>query len=447
MDAFGGNSIGLSIVIGNVAVTDGVSEFTMEFPLNGFPYGEFTVTLPTSFTVKIKSGIYGALTFIDSGHSYFENSSIPLYIVSARRMVRNDNMMEYSCKFIVGTPVTMCRHTMAVPACTSVDAFVNAFKSAGIEGMEDRLTPAGVSPVDSMVWRFVNADCAEIGNDIVGHSCIPGEYSVWGYNERTGNIFITGYSTAIKNCVDYMLYSPNAKQATGGNCIVESSTGKTLWLYGNERKGNVQGELREAMFPDIVTSSVTAGEASISSCKCDCFGELASQVGAKNNDTVREEYGLSNDNKADNNDVYGELVVVSDFPNNTHKYYPVAEMLRGRLAAEYGKVMFVDIYNDVGPVVGTGVALFTLMPDFGANGPATDMTFTDRYVVVSKKVTRKSMMSGGIIGSANPDETPVMVTTLTLVSNGSGDVSVVEDLNSLLQSLRQAKLIPDGLMG
>lgn len=88
-----------------------------------------------------------------------------------------------------------------------------------------------------------------------------------------------------------------------------------------------------------------------------------------------------------------------------------------------------------------------MMPDLGSSGPMTDYTYTDRYIVVSKHVERKTVTSGGMLGSANPDETPTLVTRLMLVSNGSGDKSVIEDLNSLIQSLKKAKLIPEGVIG
>lgn len=447
MDAFGGTSIGISVVVGNLSAVDGVVNFAMDFPLNGLPRGEFTLAVPTAFNATLKSGIYGALTFTDSGHSYFENSSIPIYISSANRMIVNDTEMHITCRFVVGVPAMMSKHTFAVPAATSVDAFREAFKTIGIENVEDRISPTGVTPVDSMVWRFVNADSVEIGNDIIEHSCIPQEYAVWGYDERTGKVFLTGYSAARKACADYCVYSPNAKQATGGNCITDPASGKTLWMYSNEHKGNIQGDLRSAMFPEIVTSSVTGGKAEISSCKSNCFGELASQVGAKDTDSARADYDLGSDENGDNRDVYGELAVVSDFPANTHKYYPVATMLRDRISAEYGKVMEIELYNDIGPVVGSCLGIYTMMPDLGSSGPMTDYAYTDRYIVVSKHVERKTVTSGGMLGSANPDETPTLVTRLMLVSNGSGDKSVIEDLNSLIQSLKKAKLIPEGVIG
>lgn len=446
MDAFGGTSIGISILIGNISSVDGVSDFKMIFPVNGFPYGEFSITVPTSFTAELKSGIYGAIAFPDSGHDYFDNSSIPVYVATMNRTLVNDNAMRLDCRFVVGTPATMSKHTFAVPSSTSVDAFRDAFKTIGVGSIEDRLGTSGVSPVDSMVWRFVNADSVEIGNDIVNHSCIPGEYAIWGFNERTGKVFLSGYSSAEKSCSDYFIFSHNAKQATGGNCITDSGSGKTLWFYGNETKGNVQGTMREAMFPEIVTSSVTGWKAEISSCKSGCFNELAGQVGAKDIEEVRSEYNLPSNDSGDNLDVYGNLTVVSDFPANTHKYYPVAEMLRGRIAAEYGKLMSIEIYNDIGPVVGSCVGVLTMLPDLGANGPAVDPVYTDRYIVVGKQVERRTVTAGGILGSANPNETPVMVTTLTLASNTDGDKTVPEDISTLIKSLKKAKLIPDNIM-
>lgn len=445
MDSFGSSSIGLQVIIGSLSVTDGFTEFTMTFPQNAFPKGTFTCTVPTLMSPNLNSGCYGALSFIRSGHDYFDNTQIPIYIKRMDRFILNDTAMSIRCAFSVGTPETMSKHTFPIASATSIDAFHAAFKEIGMENVDDRLAIAGAHPVDSMTWRFVNADMTEISTDIVDHSCIPGEYAVWGFNERKNTVFFGGYSAAKTSCTDFMVFSNNAKQSTGNGSAYSAALGKTLWYYDNERRGNIRGDLRDKAFPEVVQSSVNEGVADITSCKSGCFGELASQVGAKPNAEVQAEYGITEgDAGGVKSDVYGDITVVSDFPLNTHKYYPVSPMLRERIASEYSKMMLVDIYNDVGPVVGSSVAVLSLSPDLGTSGPSMDTNYTDRYVVVEKKVESKLTTAGGVLGSKNPTETPNMVTTLTLLSNGKGDPTIAKDLDSLLRSLGKDRL-PKGI--
>lgn len=449
MDAFGGYSIGVNLVIGNAVFSaNSVSEMTINFPMGAMPYGRFVLSVPTSMRISRESGQYGTLMFVNSGHSYLDGRTFSIYIKYIGQRMATADLMYITVDWVMGTPEFMGKQTFAINASTSVDALRDIFKRFGNISVMDMISASGKRPVDSMTWRFVNSDATESANDVVEHSNVPGEYLFWCYDETLSSIKIGGFDQELNTMGDICVFSRNALQATGSATIEDSNGGGRLWLYGNEIKDNVRGNARADMFPEILENAVVGGKADVKGCRGDCFNNVAAQLGAVSPDTAKEMYGIDTSEKTEVPLVYGNLTSVSEFPLNVHKLYPLATTVRNRLLAEYSKMMKITVYNDLGPAVGSCVGVMTFLPDLQANGMAVDVEYADKYIVLGKRSTLNRTTSSGILGSSKPLETPSLETEITLISNPVSSVAeVTEKATTLVKSLTDAGLLPENLVG
>ena len=139
----------------------------------------------------------------------------------------------------------------------------------------------------------------------------------------------------------------------------------------------------------------------------------------------------------DPNDVFGDLQVRRHWPNNTHKMYSLSDVYRDYKMATYGKVMYVRIYNTIGPAIGTKASILALNNDLKVRGANIDTTYTDTYILAEKQIrftTVERNTTGRLKGSGNDE----MVTILKFVSDNYGTAGL-EDTMKFINAIKEVK--------
>jgi hypothetical protein len=68
--------------------------------------------------------------------------------------------------------------------------------------------------------------------------------------------------------------------------------------------------------------------------------------------TILEQTGMK-----DKNAVYGDLRIIRNYPNNTHKMYSLAHTIREYYISTYAKNVHMYLYNTLGPEIGSKVSV------------------------------------------------------------------------------------------
>lgn len=422
-DKLGGQSLGVSVLLGGKYVFSDASiiGISIKNTINALPSGTLKLSVADISKFDVSSGSYGIL-FLSDDTMPNGKVAYSIYLKS----ISIDSVTEYTgvadIIWKMGTPLTMARSTIAYTG-TSIDAAVESIKAAtgGNLGTRSNVDPAVMSSnTDSMVWRIVNSDLEESLQYIVGHSYIPGDYLVWTFDDLNGDIVLTTFNyinrTALTN---YAIWDINAVNTTGAARITDTSTGTTVWTYLNDARSDQTGNAREDVFPNIVVSTVTDGKCDISNCKEDCFGKLSSQSGGKSVSENKDTFGLDNNEHA----TYGDIQLTEHFSMNTHPMFYIAPQLRRGTMAGYTKQMDIVLENELGPSVGTAIAVCAYGLNKESGNTTPDLTYSDTYIVIGKEVTRNSGASKGLLGVETGDNNPTLRTILKLASAHTGTKS------------------------
>jgi hypothetical protein len=338
-------------------------------------------------------------------------------VITASQTLVNEATTKLTVEWRCGTDETLARKTMAITG-TSLDAMIDVLKAYNNPvPYENRVMDNASSLVDTMTWRYVKCNLEDMLAYTVGKSTMSGDYLYWTFDEVAQSIVFSSIGISSKsNDKQALIYSQDALSSTNNVMYTDPNSGSHLWMYAYEERSDVKGEKLEEMFPNIVFSDIKSdGKANVSQCGGECFDNVVATYGAKSSAAARKEFGVE-----DKNASYGELMVVNNFPLNTHKSFPIAELLRARILSEYGKRMTIGIYNSIGPAVGSRVYVRALKVTRNGSAGGTDMNYTDEYIVLAKKIRKEGTMQAGALGNMISNQSAEYVTYLILGSKSSG---------------------------
>ena len=410
-----------------------VSDLEMIIPMNGLPYGTYTLMVTNLPDYKVDSGCYGTFMFLNTGYPELDGKGFSYYVINAVETLTNEATAQLKIKWRCATEDTLKVKTMAITG-NSLDAMIDVMKSYESPIPYINEVSNTNSFTDTMTWRYVNANLEDMLVDTVKHSAINGDYLFWAFDEVTQKIRFSTLNTAKKVSPPLAcIYSQDALTSTQSVEFTDPNTKSKIWLYAIEERSNQKGENIGEMFPNIVFSNVTRdGKADISKCGGECFDRVVTSHGAMSSEKARDSYGVT-----DKNASYGELTVVDHFPLNTHKSYAIADELRKRILLEYSKMMNITILNSIGPAVGSRVYVRALkITKNGANG-GSDMYYTDSFIVLAKKIVKNNKISSGALGNLTYSANDEYACVLVLGSN-SVDVEGYKPAMTALNNIADA---------
>jgi len=390
-----------------------VSDMEMIIPMNGMPYGTYTLLVTNLPDYKVESGCFGSFMFLNTGNSELDGKGFSYFVVHASEMIVNEATAKLKVQWKCATPATLNRRTMAITG-TSLDSMIDVLKTYDPQIPYVNLLGASANSLtDTMTWRYVNANLEDMLIHTVEHSAMSGDYLFWTFNELNQKIEFSSLNTSKKVSAPLAcIFSQDALTSTASSEFVDPNTGSRAWLYGIEERSSQKGDRLEDTFPNIVFSNVTSsGKADISKCNGECFDKVVTSYGAADSKTARKDYGVE-----DKNATFGDLVVVDNFPLNTHKSYPISGQIRRRILGEYNKMMTIGIYNSIGPAVGDRVYVRALKVTRNGSNGGPDMYYTDEYIILTKKIIKQGTAQAGALGNQVSTQSPEYVTVLIMGS-------------------------------
>lgn len=401
-----------AVAIGDLMFTDeSIRNMTLFNGLNALPNGMFDIVMPATSSVVLTSGTYGSLFIINSGYD-IDMKGVPIYIEDVAQDSRNETSIFITIKWTLGFPDMHKQRTMALTG-TSTAVIQELFKGLNLPYTNKLVDAEMDNADDSQVWRLINCSFDDALNEITEHAYVPNDFLFWCYNETAVSFEVSSFGVSKdKGSPQAIVYSPDAMTSTGRAMKTNSANGGRMWMYYIESRENNKGKQRDKMFPNMLFFSLTEGKPEVGACNGTCLNVIMKRLGTTDGAVEQENYETGTEAQT-----YGEMKVIEDFPNNHHKMYALAQTMRERQLAEYSKVMQVGVFNNLGPAVGTRVAVLTYPTTKGNGIIEPDECFTDIYIVLSKTIVKDTTVKEGLLNNESATMAADVITTLTLVSN------------------------------
>ena len=174
-----------------------VSDLEMIIPMNGLPYGTYTLMVTNLPDYKVDSGCYGTFMFLNTGYPELDGKGFSYYVINAVETLTNEATAQLKIKWRCATEDTLKVKTMAITG-NSLDSMIDVMKSYESPIPYINEVSNTNSFTDTMTWRYVNANLEDMLVDTVKHSAINGDYLFWAFDEVTQKIRFSTLNTAKK---------------------------------------------------------------------------------------------------------------------------------------------------------------------------------------------------------------------------------------------------------
>lgn len=427
------SNIQIFVLINGATITQGdLVKFQYNSSLNGIPNGSFIlIDRNNAFMNSANSGIYGRFYFSDTSDGLEgKGSYIDFIIDELKQLNSTPPHVTYLVKWSAGTPTAINNSTAAFTG-NSIEA-INDVAKRHSYAMADYLTGNIDAPTDNMTWRFIQDNMWQQFDTVVNKSWLKGDYLYWAMDEVNNTLKLSSLNHS-KSLEDkhVFLYSTNAMTNTQEAISVLDNPNYTLWYYDKDVRMNMLGANRALLFPDVSFTGVVDTDLQSAGYKKTCFIDMLKSAG----DTKQEQI-LTKSALSDPTVTYGKLEVRRHFPNNVHKFYAGADVFRTREVATYAKVVYINVYNKVGPALGSKCCLVALAKDSKVTGLSLDDTYSDNYILAEKSInfsTETQSLSG-----PTPSGNELMTTTLKFVSD-TIDGSGFEQVQKILKQVEDKK--------
>lgn len=424
-------NIQIFVLINGATIMQGdLVNFQYNCAINGIPNGSFImIDRNNAFMSSANSGIYGRFYLSDTSDGLDGKASYIDFIIDELKQLNNTPPnVTYLIKWSAGTPIAINNSTFAFTG-NSIEA-INDIAKRHSYGMADYLTGNIDSPTDTMTWRFIQDNMWQQFDTVVSKSWLKGDYLFWTMDDVNNTLKVSSLNHE-KSLEDknVFVYSINAMTSTQDAITVVDNPSFTIWRYDKDIRLNMLGTNRSKLFPDVSFTGVVDTDLKASGYKKLCFVDMLKSAGDVKQQQILEKSALS-----DPTVTYGPLVVRRHFPNNVHKFYAGADVFREREVATYAKVMYLNVYNKVGPALGSKNCIIALSKDSKVSGLGIDETYSDNYILVEKSINFST--STQTLGGQAPSGNELMVTTLKFVSD-TIDGSGLESVNKILNQLDQ----------
>jgi len=404
--------------------------FAYNNSINQKPSGEFILVDSNSDTLIERSGDFGSIIFSNVTDTTTDKTTILPFIVDdmMRINVSNSNST-YKITWSAGTKETMVLNTRAVKG-SSIDAMVDVakfFKYKLVERMSDAKYD---KPSDSMIWRYISDDMWDSFERTINRSYLYNDYLYWAFDDVNNCVKLSSFKfeDAMED-KNLFIYSDNAKSSSDTVKTYVDKPKLTIWSYGDSSRQNNIGSNKDKLFPNVAFSGVNNGEMNQAGCQGPCFNSVLKSTGDNSQDMIMKNTGLTG-----KNDVFGKLEVVRNYPNNTHKMYSLAPTIRKYKLATYGKALYIQLYNTLGPEIGSKVSVVYFGADRKVRGMNVDTTYTDRYIITEKRV-KYTTVTGNMRGNTVAKDSTEVSVMLKLVSDHLGTEGF-DDVSKILDQIK-----------
>lgn len=385
-------------------------DFTLINRINEPPFGFFRVFDLNSHFMKSMSSIYGSFVFTDTSDGLAKKTSgFNFYVTDMKNEEVQAGSSKYLINWTAGIPDYNKKITHAYTGnSTKVmeEIFAKANASNNIK------FPTESSPADDMTWITPHSNMWEQLDAVVNKSFRPNDYIFWAWDDVNSTFKISSFEVEKNLPTKYMIVE--SEQAIGSTKDVKdvyNDGSLTIWRFDNATMMNTLGSDRKKLFPNVSFSGIVGENMESTGFRQDTFATILEEYA--HDDKIKQINALEPEGSAI---TYGDLVLKRQWPNNTHKLYSFSDVYRDYKLATYAKRVDVQIYNNMGPPIGSKV-VFLKMDDARRSGyPGVNKVFSDRYIIIEKVLqynpTTPNITSGQeTVASAN------FIMKLTLVSD------------------------------
>lgn len=385
--------------------------FTLVNRINEPPSGFFRVFDLNSSFLKTVSATYGNMIFTDTSDSLSKKeSALSFYITDMKNEEVQSGSSKYLINWTAGIPNYNKKTTQAYTG-NSVKVMEEIFSK--VNASNNIKLPSASYPSDNMTWLTPHSNMWDQLDAVVSKSFKPNDYIFWAWDDVNNTFKISSflYEKGI-NSPKYMIVE--SEQAIGSTDDVKDvfkDGSITIWRFDNCTMMNTLGSDRKKLFPNVSISGIMGEDMVSTGFRQDTFAAILEEYA--HDDKIKQVNELEPDGSAI---TYGDLVLKRQWPNNTHKMYSFSDVYRDYKLATYAKRVELQIYNNMGPPIGSKV-IFLKTDDARRSGVSgVNKVFSDRYIIIEKVLqynpTTPNVAAGQeTVASAN------FIMKLTLVSD------------------------------
>lgn len=417
-------------LLGTIFEMGNILSFTFNNSINKKPSGEFIINDTEGTTLYEMSGNYGSIMFSNIGDGLDDkNSSISFIVDSMLKVSQVNKTTTYKVIWSAGSPELLMKESWAVIG-NSVDAMIAIGKKYKTKTTELMTASKFPLPSDTMVWRYITDNAWESYNRTITKSYSNDDYMFWVFDDLNNNIKISSFKfEKAKQDSSLMIFSENAKTSVDHVKTILDKPRLTVWAYGNNTRYNNLGDNKDKLFPNVAFSGANNGELNNAGCVGPCFDSVLQSNGDTSKSTILEQTGMK-----DKNAVYGDLRIIRNYPNNTHKMYSLAHTIREYYISTYAKNVHMYLYNTLGPEIGSKVSVVMYSNDRKVRGNLIDTQYTDEYIITDKTISF-SHLTPTITGSTVTKNTTEISVLLKMKSNHLKDEGF-ETVKKLFDSIQ-----------
>jgi len=406
-----------------------IQEFVYKNELNKAPYGEFIVLDTNSDLMSIESGGFGVIRFKNVSDDLTEkNTVLPITIDSIEMLKIVSPNTTYKIKWTAGNPRMLQRGTKAVSG-TSPIAIKDVFKEYGFK-FDNRFESSSLQSDDAMMWRWCKENFWERLDTVVKYSFIHNDYIFWCWDDVNGQFKISSFGIELGQELRYiMTFSQDANTPSGTNMTVNAHPMNSTYQFGAYVQMNTIGQSKEQLFPNVSFQGYVSNNLESAGFKSSDFLGWLRDIGDKKLEEVIASTGFDNPNYS-----FGELKIRRYYGNNTYKFYSVSDIYRDYISATWGKIIYVTLFNTMGPPLGSKITIKVPSNAVQTQGLTYNEYFSDSYILSEKTISLTQIETNNSGEKVAGDVK--MMTILKLISNNfaANGTKAIEELDKFAKT-------------
>jgi len=396
--------------------------------LNEQPSGYFRIMDSRSQFVKPMSNTYGTIVFTNTSDSLGKKMSALDFNITD---MKTERVEAGNAQYLIHWKAGVNIHNKKI---------TRTYKGNSIKVMADIFAMANVSnkikfpttlsqPVDDMNWITPQSNMWEQLDTVVSKSYRQNDYIFWAWDDVNNTFKISSFQVEKQLADRYLIIeSDKAIGSTKDAMAITKDDSLTIWQFDNSQSMNRLGLDKEKIFPNIAFSGIVDGDVKSTGFRQKSFVEILKDN--VKDDKIEEIIAFEETDEI----TYGDLILRRHWINNTHKMYSFADTYRDYKLATHAKQVETQIYNNMGPPLGSKVTFLKADNSYRSGSVGYDKLFSDKYIIIEKVLTYNvkspNISSGGTtMTSAN------FIMKLKLVSdNFSKDTKAAEENTRKIRS-------------
>lgn len=385
-----------------------ITEFMLINKINEPPSGYFKITDTNSFFMRTGSAKYGKMIFTNTSDGLDDKiATLDFYITE----MRNEGVSAGSSLHFISWKAGTSQHNKKITHAykgTSVKVMEEIFEAAVPSSNKIKFPSSDLT--DEMTWITPQSNMWEQLDAVVSKSYRQNDYIFWAWDDVNDTFKISSFEVEKGFTDRYIIMESDQAVGSTNNTKKVSDDGLfTIWYFDNVKKMNRLGLDYKKIFPNVSFSGILDGDMESTGFKQKSFVEFLKEIG----DTKIEEIIALEQNAEIS---YGDLIFKRQWPINTHKMYSFADIYRDYKFATYAKRIETQIYNNVGPPIGSKVSFVKLDDAYKSGVAGYDKMFSDKYIVIQKVILYDST-TANVASGTRPASSSNFITRLSLASD------------------------------